>query len=89
MLRVKKRVVKKKRGIAKALDEVSRIDLEKLSTGALLARLNKIRWCYENFEAASDYSKDELIAAEAKILFKSDLRWKKAYRDVKQVLASR
>jgi len=60
-----------------------------MSTGALLARLKRLRWCYENPDAANDLTEDEFHSAAHKILFKSDPRWKAAYGDVKAVLATR
>lgn len=89
MLRVRDAALKKKIGIAKALDPIPRLELEELMTGALLARLQRLRWCYENIEAADDYTTAELSTVKDKILFKSDPNWKAAYRDLKEILASR
>ena len=81
--------MKKKFGINKALDEISLTELESWPTRRLLARLKRLRWCYEEVSAAEDYYPHELAAVEDKILFKSDPRWKQAYSDVKTVLSGR
>ena len=81
--------MKKKHGIKKALDEVPLSELETWKTRKLLVRLKRLRWCYEEVAAAEDYYPHELAAVEDKILFKTDPRWKQAYREVKAILATR
>lgn len=81
--------MKKRTGIKKALDIIPASELSQLSTGALLARLKRLRWCLEKPEDASDLTKDEIESIKEKILFKSDERWKQAYVDLKSVLNSR
>ncbi len=67
---------------------MSRPELDVLSTGALLARLKRLRWCEED-AARSDLSGAEIASVSHLILFKSDPSWGIAYEDVKAVLASR
>ena len=81
--------MKKRTGIKKALDIIPKSELSQLSTGALLARLKRLRWCLEKPEDASDLTPDELEGVQDKILFKSDERWKQAYADLKSVLNTR
>lgn len=81
--------MKKRAGIKKALDIVPSTELSTLSTGALLARLKRLRWCLESPESASDFTSKELESVQDKLLFKSDERWKQAYADVKSILATR
>jgi len=76
-------------GLKKALDIVPLSDLKDWPTRRLLARLKRLRWCYETPTAAADYTAAELAAVADKLLFKSDPRWKTAYGDVKSVLAAR
>jgi hypothetical protein len=80
--------MKKKHGIKRALDPVSRDELESLPTGALLARLKRLRWCEESFEA-SDMSEEEFAGIAGRIVFKETEAWRKAYADVKAVLDGR
>ncbi len=65
-----------------------REELEKLPTGALLARLKRLRWC-EDSPDKSDLSEAEIASVDGQILFKSDALWQSAYADLKDVLASR
>jgi len=81
--------MKKRNGIKRALDEISFSDLESFPTAALLARLKRLRFCYENPKALSDFTDEELESVKDKILFKSDPRWQQAYADLKQILAQR
>ena len=67
---------------------MERQELEGLSTGALLARLKRLRWCEER-RADSDLSDAEIGSAADSILFKEDGAWHAAYADLKQVLAGR
>ena len=81
--------MKKKSGIKRALDEIPLSELEAWSTGKLIARLKRLRCCYEDITAANDYDPEELSVVEDKILFKTDPRWKQAYNEVKTILATR
>lgn len=80
--------MKKARGLKKALAVVSLSELSTQPTRALLARLQKLRWC-EDHPDLSDYTKEELQSVEDKIFFKSDEKWKTAYRDLKSILDER
>lgn len=81
--------MKKRTGIKRAVDVISLPELSQLPTGALLARLKRLSWCLEQPEDAADYAPDELEGVQDKILFKSDKRWKQAYKDVKSILDTR
>lgn len=80
--------MKKERGLGRAIVPLSRQELEALPSGALLARLKRLRWCEED-EEHSDLSDEEVASALHLILFKSDPRWRSAYADLKDVLARR
>jgi hypothetical protein len=80
--------LKKRHGLARALPVVRRDDLEQLSTGSLLARLRRLRWCEEN-SSVSDLTPEEIDSAADRILFKSDEAWHLAFNDLKEVLAGR
>lgn len=67
---------------------MSRQDLEALPTGALLARMKRLRWCEES-RRSSDLSQDEVASAAHLILFKDDAVWRLAHADLKAVLAER
>ena len=81
--------MKKHIGIKKAVSDVPATVLQGMPTGALLARLKRLRWCIEDPEAVSDYTAEELASVAEKILFKSDPRWQEAYKDVKAILDTR
>jgi hypothetical protein len=59
-----------------------------MSSGALLARLRRLRWCEESKER-SDLSDEEAASAGRLILFKSEPVWRSAYAELKAVLAER
>lgn len=80
--------MKKRRGLQRALPAMAREELESMPTGALLARLKRLRWCEDGPEM-SDRSEDERATAAHLILFKTDPAWRQAYADLKDVLASR
>ena len=80
--------MKKGHGLERALDVIERSDLAPMATGALLARLTRLRWCEDGPES-SDLLPHEVEKAKDKILFKNDPRWKAAYADLKAVLATR
>ena len=80
--------MKKGHGLTRALQRISREQLESMPTGALLARLKRLRWCEESREC-SDLSDDEVASAGNFILFKDDPAWRLAYADVRGVLATR
>jgi hypothetical protein len=67
---------------------MSRQDLEALPTGALLARMKRLRWCEESRQN-SDLSQDEVASVTHLILFKEDAAWRSAYDDLKAILAER
>ena len=81
--------MKKRHGIHRALEVIPASQLSNMSTGALLARLKRLHWCYETPDAANDLTEDERQSVAHKILFKSDPRWKVAYQDMKTILATR
>lgn len=81
--------MKKKVGLAKALDVIPRDELQAWETRKLLSRLKRLRWCYESEADASGYNSSELAPVREKILFKSDPKWKLAYADVKSILGNR
>lgn len=80
--------MKKGHGLQRALPRIGRGELENLSTGALLARLKRLRWCEEG-RNESDMSDGEVASASGMILFKEDDAWRSAYTDVKEILAGR
>ncbi len=80
--------MKKGRGLQRALPAMAREELESMPTGALLARLKRLRWC-EASPAMSDLSEVERATAAHLILFKTDPAWRQAYADLRDVLASR
>lgn len=80
--------MKKGRGLQRALSPLPRKELESMPTGALLARLKRLRWCEDSPEM-SDLSTDERATAAHLILFKTDPAWRQAYADLKDVLAGR
>jgi len=80
--------VKKGYGLDRALPVMDRSALESLPTGALLARLKRLRWCEES-PVRSDLTPEQILSAEEAILFKSDPQWKSAYSDVREILAGR
>lgn len=75
-------------GLKRAMDVIPRSELQDLPTGALLARLKRLRWC-EDTSDWSDLSKEEIASVDGQILFKSDPRWHQAYADLKAILQSR
>lgn len=80
--------MKKGHGLERALQLVARDDLAGMATGALLARLKRLRWCEESREC-SDLSDEEMAAAANLIVFKADPAWRAAYADVRDVLSAR
>ncbi len=80
--------MKKGHGLQRALPPLAREQLESMPTGALLARLKRLRWCEDSPEI-SDLSEDERATAAHLILFKSDLAWRQAYADLTDILACR
>jgi len=80
--------MKKGHGLKRALQPVGRHQLEGMATGALLARLQRLRWCEESRDC-SDLSDDEIATAANLILFKADPAWRLAYTDVREVLGTR
>lgn len=80
--------MKKPMGVERALPVIGRADLELLPTGALLARLKRLRWCEEE-PGSSELTPKEIESASGQILFKSDEAWQSAYQDLKEILAGR
>ncbi len=80
--------MKKGNGHKRALPVMERAELEQMPTGALLARLKRLRWCEDDPEY-SDILPDELAKVEGQILYKCDTLWKTAYSDLKEILATR
>jgi len=80
--------MKRGHGLARAVPRMKRQELDVLPTGALLARLKRLRWC-EDSRANSDLSDEEVASVASSILFKEDAAWQAAYADLKVVLASR
>jgi hypothetical protein len=80
--------MKKGHGLARALPPVAPAQLDDMPTGALLARLKRLRWCEESHEM-SDLSDEDILSAANLILFKSDPAWHLAYSDLRNVLSSR
>ena len=74
--------------MARAVPSMKRQELEALPTGALLARLKRLRWCEES-RADSDLSDGEIRSAAGSIIFKEDAAWRAAYAELKEVLAGR
>ncbi|SNZ19383.1 hypothetical protein [Cohaesibacter gelatinilyticus] len=72
----------------KAVPILSKEDLEKLHTGSLLSRLQKLR-ALEESESSSDWLASELPSAEEFVLFKETDAWRTAYDDLKSVLDAR
>ncbi|MDH7975210.1 hypothetical protein QH494_23750 [Sphingomonas sp. AR_OL41] len=81
-------VMKKGHGLKRALQPVEREQLGDMPTGALLARLKRLRWCEETREE-SDLSEEEVASAANLILFKSDPEWRSAYSDIRDELTAR
>lgn len=63
--------MKKGHGLRRALPLLARADLESMPTGALLARLKRLRWC-EDCPDISDLLEEERASASHMILFKTD-----------------
>ncbi len=80
--------MKKGHGLERALQPIPRQQLEGMATGALLARLKRLRWCEERRED-SDLSDAEVASAANLILFKSDPAWRVAYADLRDMLDTR
>jgi hypothetical protein len=61
---------------------------EALPTRALLARLERLRWCEES-ATTSDLTDEEVASVRGLILFKSDEAWRVAYADIKDIFSRR
>jgi len=66
---------------------VAEVKLLEMPTKQLLGRLKRLRFCEESFQG-SDLTEREIEACTG-ILFKDTPEWKKAYEEVKRVLAMR
>ena len=80
--------MKKKSGLKRVVPIMTVAELEALNTKALLARLQRLRYCEES-QQYSDLSDGEVASVDDQILFKSDPAWSTAYKDLKQVLDHR
>lgn len=80
--------MKKRNGLNRALQPISKRELKTLPTGSLLARRKRLLWCEKSPEQ-SDLSVEEVASVAHIILFKTDSAWQNAYRDVKEALAAR
>lgn len=80
--------MKKRSGLKRALPIVGLEDLKAQGTRQLLARLKRLRFCEDSPEL-SDLCETEIASAKSLILFKSQDEWKRAYHDIKTVLADR
>ena len=80
--------MKKKSGLKRALPIIPIEALETMNTRALIARLKRLRFCKDS-SVVSDLTEEEISTVSDKILFKSDLAWKRAYKELKSVLDSR
>ena len=74
----------------KALERMSRSELEAMHTGSLLSRLQRLRRCVDS-PSTSDFTQDELnkIGSSAEIVFRDTEEWRSAFDDVKAVLSAR
>lgn len=72
---------------SRALPHFPLAQLENMATHRLLARLDSLRACTECPEH-SDYSPAAVQEVDG-ILFKDSDDWRRAYKDVKEVLATR
>ncbi len=80
--------MKKKSGVKRAVDQVTTDELQKLHTGTLLARLQRLRWC-EDTADLSHLSESEIASVGDKILFKEQPKWQRAYKELKAILDER
>jgi hypothetical protein len=80
--------MKKGHGLKRALPPLSREQLEALPTGALLARLERLRWCEESPDQC-DLTEAQRESVSHLILFKTEEAWRRAHADLKEVLATR
>ncbi len=67
---------------------LSKLELAKKDTRALLDYLKKLRHCEESFES-SDMIENPDLTDNSTIYFKQTDKWKKAYSDVKSILDQR
>lgn len=63
-------------------------ELELLNTRELLSRLQKLRACEEDHDPRS-WLDEEVAPFADMILFKDDPRWAVAFKDLKEILATR
>ena len=73
--------------IARCVELLPPERLRELPTKRLLGRLQRLRECYESFEA-SDLTAEEIAAADG-VVFKNDPKWTAAVADLKRELATR
>ncbi|WP_390449918.1 hypothetical protein, partial [Pseudoalteromonas sp. MTN2-4] len=72
-------------GVTKKLEVISKPDLEKMHTGTLMSRRNALLKCEESLELSDQYR----ASSHNEIEFKNTEQWKRAYQDIKAVLATR
>jgi hypothetical protein len=80
--------MKRGHGLARTVPPIKQQELQALPTGALVARLKRLRWC-EEARADSDLTDQEVASVASLILFKEDPAWRIAYADLKHILADR
>lgn len=71
----------------RAVSHVNRESLEKMGTKRLLSRLKALRRCIDSL-GCTEFTEEQAADVEG-ILFKESDEWKTAFRDVKDVLATR
>jgi hypothetical protein len=79
--------MKRRTGVGRSVPVVAREDLRGMPTKALLARLARLRFCEQSLDA-SDMTPEEAQTANG-ILFKDSIEWKRAFDELKLVLAER
>ena len=80
--------VKRRRGSARAVEPLPQAELQSMPTRALLARLERLRWC-EDSQRNSDLSDAEVAAVDGKILYKDSDIWRSAHQELKAELSTR
>ena len=74
--------------MAGAIDIISKSDLKNLSTSSLLRRHKELLACEESYEMSEKFYYSE-PALTGVIEYKNSEQWKRAYAELKEVLASR
>lgn len=70
---------------------MSKEELQKMHTGSLMSRRKKLLQCEESFESSDRLGWEEEPDPRKTLIieFKNTAAWKKAYRELKEVLATR